>query len=102
MGESPFKRRIKMLIYLTGIFLCQIICLWKASEIEFKTIAIISYLWPISIPFIVAVFIIDLIGWVINVESVNKWAGFRKPKDNWPGFAITLCKFEVQIFKNKK
>lgn len=91
-----------MFIYYISIVIAfQILLAFRAKNPDFKTTVLITYLWPIAFPFIVFILITDAIGWECDINKSDKYIGFRTPNDNWPGFAITLFKYELLTWKRR-
>lgn len=67
--------------------------------------AFLCALWPVMIPLIVLVVIIDSglaqIGWCFDIfDSPGGW-GTRRPNDGWPGLALRCPWFELHFWKRR-
>ncbi len=90
-----------MFEYLIIVFVFQFVFAYRFPDDGFKGLFFVSLFWIITIPAILIISAVGLIKWQIEIKENNKLIGFRRPNDNWPGFAITLFKYELQIFKSR-
>lgn len=72
------------------------------SYCKFKDIWFTLLFWPLSFSLMLISLLLYNMGWSMDVIFTKKWKGFRKPDDNNPGFAITFCKVELQVWKTRK
>ena len=56
-------------------------------------------LWPLTVPIVAVVLLFDLVGWEFDAMRSKKMFGFRRPNDDWPGFALTVFYIEIQFWK---
>lgn len=70
---------------------------------DVRTSAIIAFVWPVSVTFMACVLSLWAIGWDFDIDGTknDKWFGFRRPNDGWPGFAVTILKLEFQFWKKR-
>jgi hypothetical protein len=60
-------------------------------------------LWPITVPIVAVVLLMDAVGWEMDAQRVPKMFGFRKPSNTQVlGFAVTLFYAEIQFWKVRK
>lgn len=72
----------------------------QAGANDARVAFVMALLWPLVIPFAALVYGTDRLGWDFDVAK-GKWIGFRRPDDNWPGFAISFMKVEFQLWKKR-
>ncbi len=59
--------------------------------------------WPLSILAILAMIVIQAVGWDFDVAEGRKQFGFRRPTNpKARGYALTLFKLEFQLYKVRK
>ena len=67
-----------------------------------QTVFVASWFWILILPLVAASFALDAIGWDFGMVRSTKWIGFRKsPNPQITGYAVSLLKFEFQLFKTK-
>lgn len=86
--------------YLLIIIIFSIFIAIRKPEENFSLFWFIL-IWPVTIIMMIIVAYLDYINYNMDVQKNNKWFGFRKPNDSWPGFAITICNFELQLWKKR-
>lgn len=87
--------------YIAVVFAFQLLAMRNNDVYPLRDFLIASYVWPITLAVILLALIIELVGWDMDGIKSNKFIGFRKPQDNWPGFAITVFWFEFQFWKKR-
>ncbi len=91
---------LTLLIYLAGFYLFICISAWRDIEVtRFNVIA--AMVWPITLLVVLITLILDYIKWDWTIEKGQKLFNWRKPQDNWPGFAITVFYYEFQFWRNR-
>ena len=91
-----------LIFYIVAIFFFQILCLIRVKdEYTIKTFIVGTYIWPFSILLVLFVVGLDKINWDFDIIKAKKIFGFRKPNDNWLGFAITIFYIELQFWKKR-
>ena len=91
-----------LISYIALIFFFQILCLFMVKdEYTIKPFIIGTYIWPISILLVLFVLGLDKVNWDFDIVKAKKIFWFRKPRDNWPGFAITIFYIEFQFWKKR-
>ncbi len=59
--------------------------------------------WPLIVLLLFVVLVSDHAGWEFEIgHSPDDGWGFRRPEDNWPGFAIRCPWLELQFWKKRK
>lgn len=86
---------LALYIYIAGIVIINIFGLIRNIETPYRGLFIVMYFWPLFLPLIAVI----LIGWDFNIIRSIKRFAFRRPNDNWPGFAITVFNYELQFWK---
>jgi len=75
----------------------------RAKDVDSRTLFFIALTWPLSILFALFVFVLDLIGYDMDVQESTKMFGFRRPTNpKAKGFAITVFGTEIQFYSMKK
>ncbi len=68
-----------------------------------RTVFFLGAVWPLSVLAILAMIVIQGIGWDFDVARNRKVFGFRKPTNpRAKGYALTLLGFEFQLYKMVK
>ena len=86
--------------YVAIIFVLQALAAIRTPHQDCQVVIVASLLWPLMVVLIASSFLLDAIGWDFDLVK-GKWIGFRKPVDNWPGFAISVLKMEFQFWKKR-
>lgn len=89
-------------IYFIGIIVFMCFAALIVPQQDTKMTAGFALTWPITIVLIVIVLVLDLMQIEWDIMGGNKLFGFRRPKDGWPGFGITIFKTEFQFWKRRK
>jgi len=90
--------------YLAGfIFVVAAFAARGGTAMDISTVFVIALAWPLSIPFAILVFALDVIGWDIDTAENTKMFGFRRlTNPNAKGFAVTVFGTEIQFYSLKK
>lgn len=88
--------------YVAVIFVLQAIAAVRTPYENTQTVFVASVFWPFVIILVGASFALDAVGWKFDMMRSPKWIGFRKsPSPQIIGYAVSLLKFEFQLFKVK-
>ncbi len=88
--------------YIAIVFVLQAVAAVRTPYESTQTIFIASVFWPIMAVLVAGSLLLDAIGWSIDVVRSPKWFYFRKPTNpKAVGYALTLFKLELQLFKVK-
>jgi hypothetical protein len=92
-----------LLVYLIGF---AVFASALAIRIPYESVRIcvmISALWPLSLIMLFAFVIVWTLKWDIDIANQRnpKMFAVRKPLDGWPGIAITVFHYEVQLWKKR-
>lgn len=67
-----------------------------------QTVFVASWFWIFILPLVAASFFLDAIGWDFDMVRSPKWIGFRRSSNpQITGYAVSLFKIELQLFKVK-
>lgn len=88
--------------YLLGFMAFMALCAIRNVDAEIRLIYLLGVFWPISLIIMVITKICWIIKWDFGFDYNKKIFGFRRPNDNWPGFAITIFHGEFQFWKLRK
>jgi hypothetical protein len=87
-----------LMTYFVGFFLFICISAWRNIETtRFNVLA--ATIWPITIWVVLITMLLDLIRWEWTIDKGDKPFNWRKPYDNWPGFAVTIFRYEIKFWK---
>ena len=90
----------EIMIYMAGVIALAIAFAVRTPYQDLRTVVILSLLWPLSLVVMVFYTMLSVIKWDMDIVKVDKWFGFRKPSNSKAtGFAVTIFKNEIQIFK---
>jgi len=88
--------------YVAIIFVLQVFVTTRNPHIDAQTLLVTTLFWPFIILLVIGTFALDAIGWNFDLVHSNKWVGFRTASNpRAKGWAVTLCKFEFQLFTLK-
>ena len=75
----------------------------RTPDTEVRPAFVLGLGWPLAIPVILVVFIMDQIGWDIDIRlnSKGKWFAVRRPMDGWKGLAVTFMRVEVRVWEKR-
>jgi hypothetical protein len=89
--------------YLVGVVVLAGLFAMRVPHEDLRVVFVLSVFWPVSITLIVLMFILEAVGWDIDVAEGRKMFGFRKPTNTKVrGFAVTLFGTEIQFYSMKK
>ena len=89
--------------YVAIIFVLQAIAAVRNPYEDNRTVFVASVFWIFILPLVAGSFALDAIGWSFDVVRSPKWFYFRKPTNpKAVGYALTLFKLELQLFKVAK
>jgi len=90
--------------YLVGVVVLQGLFAVRAPHQDGLTVFAICLFWPVSIVLIAFMFMLEAVGWDIDVAEGTKRFGYRKPTNPAVrGFAVTVFGTEIQFYSmNKK
>ena len=95
-----------LLGYIAAIFFFQILLVFTLdNRYEMREFIIATYFWPIVLFAVLFMIgfekLLNKIKWDADIKKGEKIFRFRKPLDNWPGFAITIFYIEFQFWKKR-
>lgn len=89
--------------YIAIVFVIQAIAAVRTPYESTQTIFVASVFWIFILPLVACSFLLDAIGWSFDVVRSPKWFYFRKPTNpKAKGYALTIFKLELQLFKVAK
>ena len=88
--------------YVVSIFVIQGIVAIRTPHTDAQVLVVASVFWPFILLLVAGSFALDAVGWKFDMMRSPKWIGFRKsPSPQITGYAVSLLKFEFQLFKVK-
>lgn len=89
--------------YMYGVLALLALAAFRKVDVDIRMLFILALLWPFSFAYMAATVSTWAIGWDMDLDSnrQGKWFGFRRPDDNWTGFAITVLKLEFMFWKKR-
>ena len=88
--------------YVVVIFALQVFIINRNPHIDARTLLVATLFWPFTLLLVAGAFALEAIGWNFDIVRSPKWIGFRKsPSPMITGYAVSLLKFEFQLFKAK-
>ncbi len=88
--------------YVAIIFVLQAITAVRNPYESTQTVFVATVFWPFIMLLVAGSFALDAIGWNFDMVRSPNWIGFRKsPNPKIRGYAVSLFKFELQLFKVK-
>ncbi len=88
--------------YVAIAFIIQALAAVRNPVENTQTIFVASWFWILILPLVAGSFLLDAVGWSFDVVRSPKWFYFRKPTNpKAVGYALTMFKFELQLFKVK-
>jgi hypothetical protein len=88
--------------YIAIAFIIQAIAAIRAPHNDAQTVFVASWFWIVILPLVAGSFALDAVGWKFDMMRSPKWVGFRRsPNPQITGYAVSLLKFEFQLFKVK-
>lgn len=88
--------------YMGLAFVIQAFVAIRAPHTDAQALVVASLFWPFILVLVAGSFALDAIGWNFDLVRSTKWIGFRKsPNPQITGYAVSLLKFEFQLFKTK-
>jgi hypothetical protein len=77
--------------YLTGVVAVMIYTAVKAPDNDMRPVLFISLAWPITIPFILLILILDKFSIEFDIAKSSNMFGIRKsPMQNVKGFGVSI------------
>lgn len=88
--------------YVAIIFVLQAFVAVRNPHESTQTVFVATVFWPFIMILVAGSFALDAVGWKFDMMRSPKWIGFRKsPSPQITGYAVSLLKFEFQLFKVK-
>ncbi len=88
--------------YVAIAFIIQALAAVRNPVENTQTIFVASWFWILILPLVAGSFLLDAVGWSFDVVRSPQWFYFRKPTTpKAVGYALTMFKFELQLFKVK-
>ncbi len=88
--------------YVATIIVLQAFIAVRNPHVDVKTFFVSTVFWPFIMILVAGSFALDAIGWNFDMVRSPNWIGFRKsPNPKITGYAVSLFKFELQLFKVK-
>ena len=88
--------------YLTGTVALIGLFALRCPHENLRTVFFLGVVWPLSILAILAMILIQGLGWDFDVAEGRKMFGFRRPTNPvMKGYALTLFNLEFQLYKAK-
>ncbi len=86
--------------YLTGTVALIGLFALRCPDENLRVVFALGAVWPLSILAILAMIVIQGLGWDFDVAEGRKMFGFRRPTNpKARGYALTLFKCEFQLYK---
>ena len=75
----------------------------RTPDTEVRTAFILGLGWPLAIPLMLVVFLMDRINWDFDagIDGQGRWFKVRRPVDGWKGLAVTFFRVEVRVWKRR-
>ena len=86
---------------LLMFFIISFVFAIRTPREENKMVFWFAVFWPITCIFMILLSITWAFKWDFDILPKKNWFGFRRPNDNWPGFAITIFKTEFCFWKKR-
>ncbi len=88
--------------YIAIIFVIQAVAAIRTPSQDCQVVIFASVFWPLMVAIVAGDLALDAIGWKFDMVNGSKLFGFRKsPNPNIRGYALTILKLEIQLFKVK-
>lgn len=91
---------IAITIYMTGMIFLMGMFAWRVPHEDCRIVFLIGLGWPLSIVFTAFMIVLTIMNWELEVVKGTKMFGVRtstNPKVR--GYAVTIFKNEIQLFK---
>jgi hypothetical protein len=89
-----------VLFYMAGFIAMLLFAAIRTPHNELRPVTVICALWPAMLPLILFSMLMDVVGWTLDFDTVNKPFGYRmSPNPAVKGVAVTVLFMEFRLFK---
>ena len=90
--------------YMAGVMTLLAALAVRTPDTDVRSAFVLSMGWPLAVPVILIVFMLDQIKWEIDasIDGQGRWFAMRRPVDGWRGLAVTFLRLEVKVWKRRK
>jgi hypothetical protein len=86
--------------YVAVIFVLQALAAVRTPREDCQVVIFATVLWPLMVVLVSASFALEFAGIGFDMVKGAKWFGIRKPTNTQVrGFAITLFRIEIQVWR---